>query len=81
MICSAVDIGAFESVALTTVLPCKLDMDSDNLITATKEGLILLRSMLGFSGASVVAGTGITQAQWDTARTNLNANCGTNFTP
>ena len=78
---SAVDIGAFESVALTTVLPCKLDMDSDNLITATKEGLILLRSMLGFSGASVVAGTGITQAQWDTARNNLNANCGTNFTP
>ena len=78
---SAVDIGAFESVALTTVLPCKLDMDSDNLITATKEGLVLLRSMLGFSGASVVAGTGITQAQWDTARNNLNANCGTNFTP
>ena len=78
---SAVDIGAFESVALATVLPCKLDMDSDNLLTATKEGLILLRSMLGFSGASVVAGTGITQAQWDTARNNLNANCGTNFTP
>ena len=78
---SAVDIGAFESVALATVLPCKLDMDSDNLLTATKEGLVLLRSMLGFSGASVVAGTGITQAQWDTARNNLNANCGTNFTP
>ena len=78
---SAVDIGAFESVALATVLPCKLDMDNDSLVLANKEGLVLLRSMLGFSGAAVVAGTGITQGQWDTARNNLNANCGTSLAP
>jgi|GEM_PF-1673572 len=76
-----IDMGAFESPVLAAVLPCKLDMDGDNLITATKEGLVLLRSMLGFSGTSVIAGTGITQGQWDTARNNLNANCGTSLTP
>ena len=76
-----IDMGAFESPTLATVVPCKLDMDGDSLTTASKEGLVLLRSMLGFSGAAVVAGTGITQGQWDTARNNLNANCGTNFAP
>ena len=76
-----IDIGAFESAALTTSLPCKLDMDGDNLIMANKEGLVLVRAMLGFSGAAVVSGTGISQGQWDTARNNLNANCGTNFSP
>lgn len=76
-----IDIGAFESTVLTAVLPCKLDMDGDNLPRANKEGLVLLRAMLGFSGAAVVNGTGITQGQWDSARNNLNANCGTSFAP
>ncbi len=76
-----VDIGAFESPVLAVTLPCKLDMDGDNLVSATKEGLVLLRSMLGVSGSAVVSGTGITQTQWDGARNNLNANCGTNFAP
>ncbi len=58
---------------------CKLDMDNDNQIVATKEGLVLLRSMLGFTSATAVAGTGITQTNWDTVRSNLNANCGTNL--
>lgn len=78
---SAVDIGAFESTALAAVLPCKLDMDGDNQVAATKEGLVILRSMLGLSEATSVAGTGITQPQWNATRLNLNANCGTNFTP
>jgi len=56
-------------------------MDGDNQVRANKEGLVLLRSMLGFSGAAVVNGTGISQGQWDTVRNNLNANCGTSFTP
>ena len=76
-----VDIGAFESPVLLATLPCKLDMDGDNQVRAGKEGLVLLRSMLGISGSAVVSGTGITQAQWDSARNNLNANCGTNFAP
>jgi hypothetical protein len=77
----AVDIGAFESPVLAATLPCKLDMDGDNQVGAGKEGLVLLRSMLGVSGGAVVSGTGISQAQWDAARNNLNANCGTNFAP
>lgn len=78
---SAVDIGAFESTALAAVLPCKLDMDGDNQVRANKEGLVLLRAMLGFSGSNVVNGTGISQGQWDAVRNNLNANCGTSFAP
>ncbi len=78
---SIIDMGAFESPVLATVLPCKLDMDNDGFVRANKEGLVLLRSMLGFSGAAVVAGTGITQSDWDAARNNLNANCGTSLTP
>jgi len=76
-----VDMGALESAVLTAPFPCKLDMDEDNQVRANKEGLVLLRSMLGFSGAAVVNGTGISQGQWDAARNNLNANCGTSFTP
>ncbi len=76
-----IDIGAFESTVLTASFPCKLDMDGDNQVRATREGLVLLRAMLGFSGSAVINGTGISQGQWDAARNNLNANCGTNFTP
>ena len=53
--------------------------DGDSQVRANKEGLVLLRSMLGVSGSAVVSGTGITQGQWDSARNNLNANCGTSF--
>ncbi len=77
---SVVDMGALESPVLTGA-SCKLDMDGDDQVRANKEGLVLLRSMLGFSGAAVVNGTGISQGQWDAARNNLNANCGTSFTP
>jgi len=77
----AIDIGAFESPVLAAVLPCKLDMDGDNQVRANKEGLVLLRAMLGFSGSNVVNGTGISQGQWDAVRNNLNANCGTSFAP
>ena len=76
-----IDIGAFESTPLTAVLPCKLDMDGDNQVSSTKEGLVLIRAMLGFTSANAVIGTTITQSQWDATRANLNANCGTNFSP
>jgi hypothetical protein len=78
---SAVDMGAYESPVLAAALACKLDMDGDNQVNATKEGLVLLRAMLGFSEANAVAGSGISQSQWNATRTNLNANCGTNFAP
>jgi len=76
-----VDIGAFESAVLTAALPCKLDMDGDNQVVATKEGLVILRAMLGLSEATAVVGTGISQPQWNATRINLNTNCGTNFAP
>ena len=78
---SAVDIGAFESIALAAVAPCTLDMDGDNQVAPTKEGLVLIRAMLGFSSANAVIGTAISQSQWNATRNNLNANCGTNFAP
>ena len=76
---AAVDMGAYESSPLGGT--CALDMDGDNQVQAFKEGLVLLRSMLGFSAANAVNGTGITQSQWDSVRNNLNANCGTSLTP
>ncbi|MEO7255768.1 MAG: choice-of-anchor Q domain-containing protein [Casimicrobium sp.] len=76
-----IDMGAFESPVLAAVLACKLDMNNDGFVRANQEGLVLLRSMLGFSGPSVVAGTGISQFDWDAARNNLNTNCGTSLTP
>ncbi len=60
---------------------CSLDMDLDAQLTATKEGLVLLRAMLGISGVAITAGTGISEAQWSTARVQLNENCSTNFAP
>ncbi len=71
----AVDMGALE------MNPgggsCTLDMDGVGGVQANKEGLILVRSMLGFSDADAVVGTGITAAQWTLVKNNLNAQCGT----
>jgi hypothetical protein len=78
---AAVDMGAYESPALPAVTACKLDMDGDNQVAATKEGLVILRAMLGFTAATAVSNTGISEAQWNATRANLNANCGTNFAP
>ncbi len=75
---AATDIGAYETPA-GSAAQCKLDMDGDNAVTAMKEGLVLLRSMLGFTSAAATANTGISQAQWDATRANLNANCCTNL--
>lgn len=71
------DMGAYETPAGSAVA-CNLDMDGDNLLSHTKEGVVLVRAMLGFIGTAVTAGTGLT-TPWATIRTNLNANCGTNF--
>jgi hypothetical protein len=60
---------------------CTLDFDGDGQIDATKEGLVLLRAMLNMSGTAVTDGTGVSNAQWQAARTRLNANCGTSFAP
>ena len=71
-------MGAFESAPMAAG-NCNLDMDGDSVLTGNKEGLVLLRAMLGFTGTATTAGTGITAAQWTTARPLINANCGTSF--
>ena len=67
--------------ALAALAACNLDMDGDTRLTATKEWLVLMRASLGLTGAAITAGTGITDAQWATARPLINANCGTQFPP
>ena len=74
-------VGKFAVSTGTQFTSCNLDMDGDTLLTGSKEGLVLLRAMLGFNGAATTAGTGITAAQWASARPLINANCGTNFAP
>ncbi|TAG46357.1 MAG: hypothetical protein EAZ30_12825 [Betaproteobacteria bacterium] len=69
----------FRSSTGNANIACNLDMNADNNLSATLEGLILVRAMLGFSSAAVVAGTGVTQGRWDAMRPAINANCGTNF--
>ncbi len=77
---TAVDMGAYETPA-GSLTNCSLDMDGDSLVQANKEGLVLVRAMLGFSNANAVLGSGISQAQWAAVKANLNANCGTSFAP
>lgn len=55
-----------------------LDMNADNTLSATAEGLILLRAMLGFSGTAVTAGTGIA-TPWSTWRVRSMATAGRIF--
>ena len=76
---AAADMGAFESHPSGSV--CNLDMDGDNQLTASKEGLVLLRAMLGFTGNAVTTSTGISVGQWAAARPAINSNCGTSFAP
>ena len=76
---TAADMGAYETSASSSA--CNLDMDGDNLLNGNKEGLVLVRAMLGFTGNAVTNGTGITPAQWATARVAINSNCGTSFAP
>jgi len=75
---AAADMGAFESPPIVAG-NCNLDMDGNNVLDGTKEGLVLLRAMLGFTGTATTAGTGITALQWNTARPLINTNCGTSF--
>lgn len=61
-----------------------LDIDGDGVVSADRDGVILLRAMLGFTGANVTNGvnqSGATRTTWDTGATNqqiktyLNTNC------
>lgn len=60
------------------LIVCNLRMNGNNPLLATREGLILVRAMLGFTGTAVTQGTGVA-TPWETLRDGLNATCGTSF--
>jgi hypothetical protein len=61
---------------------CNLDVDGNQVIDARTDGLILIRAMLGLTGASVTEhalGSGASRDTWAAIRQFLNGNCGSNF--
>lgn len=67
----------FRSSTGNANVPCNLDMNGDNALSHTVEGLILVRAMLGFGADAIVLGTGV--PAWNPVRERLNTFCGTNF--
>ena len=70
--------SASAQTSFNVALGCTLRMGAGGPLAATREGLILLRAMLGLTGTLVTQGTGVTTL-WPTLRDQLNANCGTSF--
>jgi hypothetical protein len=56
-------------------------MNGDNALADMREGLIRVRAMLGFSGATVIDGTSLSQPSCDATRPQINALCGIHFAP
>jgi|JI10StandDraft_1071094.scaffolds.fasta_scaffold77309_1 hypothetical protein len=70
---------SFTSSTGSAVTRCDLSTSiATGTLAATREGLILLRAMLGLTGTAVTAGTGVTSS-WATLRDQFNTYCGTNF--
>ncbi|MBL8310692.1 MAG: hypothetical protein JNL19_09750 [Burkholderiales bacterium] len=67
----------FRTSTGNATIACNLDMNGDNALSATLEGLILVRAMLGFDASAIIAGTGV--SAWNPVRDRLNQFCGTNF--
>ncbi len=67
----------FRSSTGNANIACNLDMNGDNTLSATLEGLILVRAMLGLGADAIIVGTGI--PAWNPVRERLNQFCGTNF--
>ena len=53
-----------------------LDLDGDNKVSAMREGLIVLRVMLGLSGEAALSGSGVSLSVWPRIVTRLKENCG-----
>ena len=68
----------------TLFTACSLDVDGNGSVNALTDGLMLVRAMLGFTGANVTNGAVVgtpPRATWAAIQPFLNANCGTNFAP
>jgi Domain of unknown function (DUF4394) len=73
-----------DGLAIAPPTEC-LDLDGDRVISATTDGLMLLRALLGMTGTSVTTNALPTptppRSTWDAIRTHLNSNCGMTFAP
>jgi alpha-tubulin suppressor-like RCC1 family protein len=58
---------------------CSMDLDGDGVVTATGDGLMLVRALLGFSGSAVTtnaAAASGTRRSWGEIRAHLKTSCG-----
>jgi hypothetical protein len=72
------------SLAAPTGPRCSPDINRDGRLTATSDGLLLIRSLLGLTGTTATQGTsipGVTSATWPTIQAFLNTQCGLNIAP
>lgn len=64
---------------------CRMDIDGDNVVRATTDGLILSRVALGMTGAAVTTGVsfpvGATRTTWTDIRNYLVTQCGMALAP
>jgi hypothetical protein len=64
------------------VSACSLDFDGNGALDALTDGMLLLRSLFGMTGAAVTTGTtgqGATRTTWAQIQGYLNGNCGAHF--
>lgn len=58
---------------------CSMDLDGDGVVTATGDGLMLVRALLGFNGSAVTtnaAAASGTRRTWGEIRAHLKTSCG-----
>ena len=76
------DNGTYDGLAIAPPESC-LDVDGNGGVEATKDGIMMLRAMLGITGAAVHEGLlsrNSSRRDWAEIRKHLN-NCGGNFAP
>ena len=59
---SAQAVVSVSSIQVGAVALCDLDMDGDGAMTTARDGVLLLRYLMGFRGSALTAGLGITDA-------------------
>ena len=77
--------ASIDGIAIAPTLSTCLDLDGDGLALPLTDGLMLLRALLGLTGAAVTCGAlpwpTPPRSTWTDIRAHLNANCGMRFGP
>ena len=60
---------------------CVIDIDGNQSISGTTDGVMLLRALFGLAGTAVTNGTVVGSRPWAEIRNYLNTQCGGNFAP